>query len=475
MQEMNTSAPTANPSITKATKGKGQVVTFKVAANTTLTIDATGETPQVIRNDGKVYLEAFSGSRTVMLDAGTYMVCSGKKDKEITINSLSVQEDSAAAKEARIAEAKKAIEAIPNPVTRSSGNAIEKAKQAYANLITEEEKTELGAELKERLSKAQSAYETVLVEYAIARIEYIGTVTEYSSADIQAAATAYKAVSASAQSKVTNYAKLTAAQDKFAEYALTNLQNEINRLPLSSSLDIVDSKVAVELAISLYEEQLEDYSALEDEDKAKITVTNVNASLTVLRAKLAEIVAAEKEAANLAAFNELLAATTAENVTLKSGASLKAAYESLTAAQKNGVSADDKTKYDAIIAKYNELQAQTVVAIFARNDKNKPLTELVPGNVVVTGNYKDGETFEYNGETYSDPLKMESSTNVTITLAANSKVKLKVSAASKKIKINGTDYTSDSNGFVEATVAAGTCEITKGDSINLCYIEVTGA
>ncbi|MDE6074838.1 MAG: hypothetical protein K2G26_00200, partial [Clostridia bacterium] len=445
LQKMNTNAASNKPTVPDKGKGKGQVITFSASANSVLTIDATSAVGvEVIRNDGKMVIPTFSGKKTVTLDAGIYMVCTGQKDKEATINSISLEEDSTAAQEARISEAKKAIEAIPNPVTRSSGSAIEKASQAYANLLTEAERTALGAELKERLSKAQTAYETVLVDYAIARIEYIGTVTEYSSADINAAVAAYKAVGTSAQSKVTNYAKLTAAQAKFSEFALTNLQNEINRLPLSSSLDIVDSRVAVELAISLYQEQLDEYSALEAEDKAKITVTNVNASLTVLKAKLAEIAAAEKEAANLAAFNELLEATTVENVTLTTGASLKAAYESLTAAQKDGVSADDKTKYEAIMAKYQELCDEAVTVVMSKNQSDYgPFTVKADSFKDISS---DSKKVTINGTDYTTATEVNGNFELKFTIAEGTTKTLRIyvtsATAGAKIQLDGTEYSS---------------------------------
>ncbi|MDE6790294.1 MAG: hypothetical protein K2J61_01090, partial [Clostridia bacterium] len=243
---------------------------------------------------------------------------------------------------------------------------------------------------------------------------------------------------------------------------------------------IVDSRVAVELAISLYEEQLEDYSALEDADKGHITVTNVNASLQVLRAKLAEIEAAEKEAANLAAFNELLAATTAENVTLKSGASLKAAYESLTAAQKNGVSADDKTKYDAIIAKYNELSAQAITCTFiGGNPSNSAFTNV--------GSKHGAQATEFTVHAYgttplASGLKMESGTEVQFVVSQKSEVTFYFNVAGKKSNIvNGdksTSYSSKENAdgdyVITVTLEAGTYKLTKNNtSVALYYATIT--
>ena len=40
----------------------------------------------------------------------------------------------------------------------------------------------------------------------------------------------------------------------------------------------------------------------------------------------------------------------------------------------------------------------------------------------------------------------------------------------KKVKVDGTNYTTDGNAVVTVDLAAGTHEITKGDSINLFFI-----
>ncbi|MDR1748727.1 MAG: hypothetical protein LBR47_06690 [Spirochaetaceae bacterium] len=47
------------------------------------------------------------------------------------------------------------------------------------------------------------------------------------------------------------------------------------------------------------------------------------------------------------------------------------------------------------------------------------------------------------------------------------------SAAGKKIKVDGTSYTINSNGYLTVPLSAGSHSITKGDGINLFYIAVT--
>ncbi|MDE7075907.1 MAG: hypothetical protein K2O62_01125, partial [Clostridia bacterium] len=118
------------------------------------------------------------------------------------------------------------------------------------------------------------------------------------------------------------------------------------------------------------------------------------------------------------------------------------------------------------------IAAQTVVYVF---------NNAAPSGLTVSGKYDSkGKFTAPDGTADCIPLKMESSTNVSLTVDADIKIKLKVSVANKNIKINGTAYTSDSNGFVEATINKadcedGVCKITKGDTMNLWWIEVTGA
>lgn len=88
-----------------------------------------------------------------------------------------------------------------------------------------------------------------------------------------------------------------------------------------------------------------------------------------------------------------------------------------------------------------------------------------------TSNSKGSVT--YNGTTYSVCLKMETSTSISFTASANGKLVLVFDVASKKVKVDGTAYTTDANGVLELDLAAGSHTITKGDSINLFYVSMT--
>ena len=93
----------------------------------------------------------------------------------------------------------------------------------------------------------------------------------------------------------------------------------------------------------------------------------------------------------------------------------------------------------------------------------------------ITGNLSESKgEVTYNGDTITQCLKMESSTNITFNAPAAGTFTLvfggTTAASGKTVKIDGTSYTADSNGIVTADLSAGSHTVTKGDSINLFYM-----
>lgn len=93
-------------------------------------------------------------------------------------------------------------------------------------------------------------------------------------------------------------------------------------------------------------------------------------------------------------------------------------------------------------------------------------------NVVVTGNYSNSKgSVTYNGTTYTDCVKMESSTSIKVTPTSDCNVILKFGEAGKKFKLDGTAQTTDADGSYTFEGKQGTTyTITKGDAINLYLI-----
>ena len=93
---------------------------------------------------------------------------------------------------------------------------------------------------------------------------------------------------------------------------------------------------------------------------------------------------------------------------------------------------------------------------------------------VISGNLASNKgTVTYNGLTLTQCLKMESSTSIKFTAPSAGKLTLVFGESGKNVKINGKKDASDSNCIVTVDVAAGSVEITKGDTMNLFYIIYT--
>lgn len=93
----------------------------------------------------------------------------------------------------------------------------------------------------------------------------------------------------------------------------------------------------------------------------------------------------------------------------------------------------------------------------------------------ITGNLASNKgTVTYNGKTLTQCLKMESSTNISFTAPSDGKLILvfggSTSASGKKVEVNGTNYTCNSDGIAEIDVKAGSVVIKKKDGINLFLI-----
>lgn len=98
---------------------------------------------------------------------------------------------------------------------------------------------------------------------------------------------------------------------------------------------------------------------------------------------------------------------------------------------------------------------------------------------ISSGNLATGKgTVTYNGLTLTKCLKMETKTSITFTLPKEATITLVVygdnaSVSGKGIKIDGTKETVASNGTVTKNLDAGTHTITKGDTMNLYYIDIS--
>ncbi|MDE6074938.1 MAG: hypothetical protein K2G26_00705, partial [Clostridia bacterium] len=308
------------------------------------------------------------------------------------------------------------------------------------------------------LSFKPGVFDQEVADKVIALINAIpATIDESAGAAITAARAAYEALSAAQKALVTNLSKLTEAETAFANIAVTSINTKIAELAETTT---ATTEAEMRTLLGKYNEVKSLYEAIPADKISQVSgyskVTNGIAALTnslkpyevknaiaALPAK-ADVTSADKDAVEAA----------------------RTAYDALTEAQKTIVG--DITKLTDAEDALKDIAAQTKVYVFNGS---------APTDVTVSGKYDNSNTFtDPDGNEGCKPLKLESSTSVKITLATKSTVKLKINASGKKVKINGTVYTSNSDGYVIAeNIEAGSCEITKGDTATLWWIEVTGA
>ena len=92
----------------------------------------------------------------------------------------------------------------------------------------------------------------------------------------------------------------------------------------------------------------------------------------------------------------------------------------------------------------------------------------------IVGNYSDSKgSATVNGVTYTECLKMESSTSVKFETSIPMTMTLYFASSEKaSIKVDGTAYQEETNSFLTIDIEAGEHELTKNKSVNLFYIDL---
>ncbi|MDR2907212.1 MAG: T9SS type A sorting domain-containing protein [Bacteroidales bacterium] len=124
---------------------------------------------------------------------------------------------------------------------------------------------------------------------------------------------------------------------------------------------------------------------------------------------------------------------------------------------------DDSTNPDGIAGGLCDIKAQGTAS-----------------GITITGNTSTTKgSCTVNGTTYTCCLKMESSTNISFTIEGTQTLTLAFglandNAAGRKVKIDGENYTVPANGIVTQDLSEGAHTITKGETMNLFYIALSG-
>ncbi len=444
-------------------KGKGQIATFTLTSEAQLTLSGSGSgaaAGELVCGDGTVYASKINGTVTVVLPAGTYFIASGIKDKEFTISGISFA-DTSASSAARVEAATNAINAIPSTVTISDEATVVAARQAY-DALTSSEKAEFSSALVTKLENAEKTLGNIKVDNVIDLIDNIGQVTADSYNAINAARTAYNALTTEQKDQVTNYNVLTAAEAAFEGFEVTNVNNMIDALAATTSVSVGD-KTAVQQSYDAYKAAYDAYMLLDDAQLNQVGSARYD-KVTAGMAYLESIIAVYD-------FQEVLAGVTdPATASMAELGAVVTAYNKLVASVASQVlTSEEQTKYEAVVAAYEVFATQTTVITFVEGDENFYTNHS--SMVTVSGNLSTSKgSVVYNGVTYDGCLKIESSTNITLNLSGKQTITMYFGEAGKKIKIDGTAYTAQSDATVSTTLEAGTHTITKGDTMNLFVI-----
>ena len=287
-------------------------------------------------------------------------------------------------------------------------------------------------------------------------------ITESAQTAIKAARDAYNALSASAKALVTNYSKLIVAEAEFENIAINSINGKITAL---EQVDVTVNEAGLRQQLGKYNEVKELYEAVSaDKQSSIVGYSKVTEGIALLSAAL-------KPYDVKLMIGELPVASAIKRDDGEKIKAARAAYDALTAAQKDIVG--DISKLTAAETAYDALP-KAIVAIIG-HDKDGNLIAL-PDGVTISGTYKSGLAFEYDGVEYYDPLKMESKTVITITLTEDCTVTLHFAGSNSHIKIDGCNgkdegHSTDSEGDLVLTLKAGTHTIEKGSGSNpICYI-----
>ncbi len=295
---------------------------------------------------------------------------------------------------------------------------------------------------------------------AIDRLPQTMTLSAECKALLDYATAAYNGLSEAQKTQVTNAQKLTDAAVQYENLQNAQIQKlnvAIRELPAPAT---ATTQQALDGLLARYQAAAQQYALLNQSQQSQVeNYEKVTSGLETL-----EKMQKPYELQRL--LDALPESLTLENT--QAFLEVKALYDGLTSSERK-LTAAQQSKYNSLLSQYSELQKSVIVAIFTGEDPSL----ASDAGFTVSGNYKSGVSFVYEGETYNRPLKMESATWVTFTLAQEMTVTLSTDGLSKRIKIDGDAYTTDGQGFVTLTLAAGTHTITKGDICNLRYVILT--
>lgn len=497
VKEINTNGETITPGKISKT-----IYAFNITKPMTVTVTYSGtdysSSGTLLNEAGEALL---IGSGKVVLEQGRYIIQANNFSagdskqltwvtfKDLTINSLVFETyNSEEYDQKQIEEYNGILADITSPVSYSNDSYTKLTRaMALYNAMSDSAKAQVDYK---RLQDLYNEYIKAGVAYVEGLINAIGTVDENSGTSISNARIAYnKLIDIDSNVTISNLNVLVKAEEDYSSYAVTACINAINAIGDVS----LDSKELIQNARNLYDALTMEQKALITNEETLTTaektysnlvqVNNFNIDLngvdtTSLESmkdilqKYTNLDDDVKELVDTTKVNEvrvtylIMLIDSIGEVSKSSGSVINECvgiYEMLNDEQKALI-----TNYDKLTKakeEYDAIQAQTLVINF-EGYKNGG-TSVGDGFVTIENGNAKATTKTYNGVTYNNALKIESQTGLSFTLTETKTLVLVTDGVSKKIKIDGVDYSADSDGIVTIELQAGTHKITKNDTLNL--------
>lgn len=465
---------TEYPSTVTPGKISKTVYAFNLDHSATVSIsyasDGLTNTGVLLNEAGECLLTA-SGS--VNLNPGTYIIqptnfqpgdsktLSSGTFKEMTINSISFEKYESEEFNAKLIADYDTKAGLINIDSIGYDNAsyqlIQNAKNAY---------NVLPAELKERVTVPYATVTAALNKYIdsgkaeVERlINEIGTVNENSGSKISKARLTYQElVKLAPDVTVSNYNTLVQAEAAYEQFEVAGISNAIAALADPST---ATTEEAIRALLDEYNAVKDMYYDLDEDKRPQVTNTQ----------KVTNGIAALEEALKPFEVKELIATlpeSTAADYISKAG-ELKAAYEALTAAQKEMITADEKAIYDAAVAAYNDYVSKAVTISFTpgRDDNYLNRTDFIEA----TSYAKKDKTNTYNGVQYTQVAYLDSSAKLTIKAqSAERKLIIHFMTGGGTVDINGHIYDVSANPDLVINLDAGTAYTIKKNTTSNNFI-----
>lgn len=437
---------------------------FEIKTNALVTLnDASGKVPAVLVNNyGETML---LGTGSVLLKPGIYIIESSiahgaskgsSQAKDSAVGSVEITLDSKDQSERRIKAYRDALNKLPSVLEYNQANQklIKDLNERY-NDLTSEDKNNIDIDNYQNIN---SAFNNLGKNYIENLINNIGVVTKDSYPLIKLAREAYNQATNEIKNIVTNLDDLIDSENAFQIFEIENINKQISdSLTVTNEL-INDYQLLFETDI-LYNDLLERYNSLEQEDKHLIVnINKITDGLLIIE----EMILAYE-------LKEILNELNSARDDLDEMKFLYENYQVLNNDFKVIFNSSDQTKLDRLFNEYEEIKESQRAELYYFESNNNYFQNV--------GSKYNGfdikPSIYYNDIVINRGFKVESTSKLKFeTEALHTRIYISFTSG-ETLKIDGVEH-NITNGYLELFIGKGEHFIERGKSeARINYIIVT--